>query len=370
MDFSIAATILVSLAFTGLLMPMLIKLFSLKRLVDKTERRKIHERDVPTMGGAGFFAAFIITFLLLGSYEHLAAHRVELLTISVMFVVGLRDDLIELKPVSKLIAQLIPAFLLIYLSNLVFPSLYNFLGVGDIPYWLGMLLSLLTIIGLTNSFNLIDGLDGLAGTLALIGSVAFGYWFYVQGIEYYSFIAFAFAGSLIGFLYYNWQPAKVFMGDTGALVIGFLLSILGIRFVEYNAMLPEGTFLKFDSGITIAVSVLIIPIFDTLRIIIVRLLKRKSPFVPDKNHTHHMLLHLGFTHAQTTLLLAGVNIIFIAFAFLLDFLGDNILMPIIVSLAILFSLILNYLVRKRVSRRNFDSKGTWLEVIKSSRKAS
>ena len=370
MNFSIAAILLVSLAVTGLLMPMLIKLFSLKRLVDKTERRKIHERDIPTMGGAGFFAAFMVTFLLLGSYEHLAAHRVELLTISVMFVVGLRDDLIELKPISKLIAQLVPAFLLIYLTNLVFPSLYNFLGINDIPYWLGVLLSLLTIVGLTNSFNLIDGLDGLAASLALLGSVAFGTWFYFQGVEYYSFIAFAFAGSLMGFLYYNWQPAKVFMGDTGALVIGFLLAILAIRFVEYNAILPAGTFLKFNSGITMAVSILIVPIFDTLRIIVVRLLKRKSPFVPDKNHTHHMLLRLGFTHAQTTLLLVAVNIAFIALAFSLDFLGDNILMPIIVSLAIILSFVLHYILRKKVSNRNFAADETWLEVNKSSRKAS
>ena len=117
MHFSIAAILLVSIAITGLLMPMLIKLFSLKRLVDKTESRKIHNSDIPTMGGAGFFAAFMITLLLFGTYEQLAAHRVEILTISVMFVVGLRDDLIELNPISKLIAQLVLSFQLIYLTS-------------------------------------------------------------------------------------------------------------------------------------------------------------------------------------------------------------------------------------------------------------
>ena len=160
------------------------------------------------------------------------------------------------------------------------------------------------------------------------------------------------------------------MGDTGALVLGFILSILAIRFVEYNAMLPAGSFLKFNSGITMAVSILIVPIFDTLRIIVVRLLKRKSPFIPDKNHTHHMLLRLGFSHAQTTLLLIVVNIIFIGVALSLDFLGDNILMPIIVSLAVFFSLLLNYLVRKMGYNQNFSARRTWLEVTKSNRKAS
>jgi len=351
-------------------MPLLIKLFFKKSLVDRKERRKIHEREVPTMGGAGFFMSFIITILLLGSFDQLIPHRVELLTVSVMFVVGLRDDLIELKPISKLIAQLVPAFLLIYLTNLIFSSLYGFLGVDAIPYWIGVSFSLITIIGLTNSFNLIDGLDGLAGSLALLATVIFGAWFFLQGIEYYSFIAFAFAGSLMGFIYYNWQPAKIFMGDTGALVIGFLLSILAIKFIEINTGLSDGAFLKFNSGISIAISVLIVPIFDTLRIITVRLLTKKHLFVADKNHTHHMLLRLGLSHAQSTSILIFINLGFICFVFFLDFLGDNILIPILSAMAISFSMILRRLIKNKKSRRGFDGKSMWFEVVKSERKAS
>lgn len=370
MHFSIIAVVLVAFAITALLMPLLIKIFSQKSITDKKERRKIHVREVPTMGGAGFFLAFTVTLLLLGSFEELAEHRVELLTISVMFVVGLRDDLIELSAISKLLAQLVPAGLLIYLTNLVYPSLYGFLGIDSIPYWFGASLSLLTIIGLTNSYNLIDGLDGLAGSLALIATAMFGFWFFYQGIFYYAFIAFAFAGSLIGFLYYNWQPAKVFMGDTGALVIGFIISILAIRFINYNASLPNETPLKFNSIIAISISVLIIPIFDTLRIIIIRLIKSKSPFLPDKNHTHHLLLRLGLTHAQTSLLLVGVNVLFVGLAFTLDFLGDNILVPILAVVAGLFGIVLTYYIEKRAVSLNNKRKRTTLEVFKSNRKAS
>ena len=369
MPFNIAA-VLISLAVSLLLMPMIIKLFARRSLIDKVEHRKIHEREVPTMGGAGFVGAFAITILLMGSFEQLSLHRVELLTISVMFVVGLRDDLIELSAISKLIAQLVPAILLIFLTNLVFPSLYGFMGIYEIPYWLGASISLLTIVGLTNSYNLIDGLDGLAGSLAALAALLFGTWFYVQGETYYSFIAFAFAGSLFGFLYYNWQPAKIFMGDTGALVIGFLLSVLSIRFIDYNATLPAGSMLKFTSGISMAVSISIIPIFDTLRIITVRLIKRKSPFTPDKNHTHHMLLRLGFSHAGATLLLLAFNVLFVGVAFALDFLGDNILMPLLIGLAIIFSLVLKYFIDKKASQRNFSGKDATLEVIKSRRQAS
>ncbi len=369
MPFNIAA-VLISLAVSLLLMPLLIKLFARRSLIDKVERRKIHDREVPTMGGAGFVGAFAITILLMGSFEQLSLHRVELLTISVMFVVGLRDDLIELNAISKLIAQLVPAILLIFLTNLVFPSLYGFLGINEIPYWLGALISLLTIIGLTNSYNLIDGLDGLAGSLAVLAAILLGAWFYVQGETYYAFIAFAFVGSLFGFLYYNWQPAKIFMGDTGALVIGFLLSVLSIRFIDLNASLPAGSLLKFTSGVSVAVSISIIPIFDTLRIITVRLLKRKSPFSPDKNHTHHILLRLGFSHATATLLLVVVNILFVGIAVALDFLGDNLLMPLLIALAVGFSLVLKHYIDKKASQRKYTGKDATLAVIKSSRQAS
>jgi len=351
-------------------MPLLIKLFSRKSIVDRKDSRKIHQREVPTMGGTGFFLAFILTILLLGSFEQLAAHRVELLTISVMFVVGLRDDLIELKPISKLIAQLVPAILLIYLTSLVFTSLNGFLGITAIPYWAGLSLSLLTIVGLTNSFNLIDGLDGLAGSLALLASVVFGTWFYIQGIEFYSFIAFAFAGSLAGFIYYNWQPAKIFMGDTGALVIGFLLSILAIKFIDINTALPTGTLFKFNAGIAFTISVLIIPVFDTIRIIAVRIISRKPLFSADKNHTHHMLLRLGLSHSQSTLILLAINLGFVSLVFFLDFLGDNILIPILAILVLTFSLLIKVLLDRKISKQTPVGKSTWLEVIKSERKAS
>lgn len=370
MPFSIIVVLIVPLSITLLIIPLLIKLFSRKSIVDRKNRRKIHLREVPTMGGTGFFLAFILTILLLGTFEQLAPHRVELLTMSVMFVVGLRDDLIELKPISKLIAQLVPALLLIYLTSLVFTSLNGFLGIYTIPYWAGLSLSLITIVGLTNSFNLIDGLDGLAGSLALLASVVFGIWFYVQGIEYYSFIAFAFAGSLAGFIYYNWQPAKIFMGDTGALVIGFLLSILAIKFIDINARLSEGTQFKFNSGIAFAISVLIIPVFDTIRIIAVRLLSGKPLFSADNNHTHHLLLRLGLSHSRSTLLLLAINLGFIGFIFFLDFLGDNILIPILAIMALTFSLVLKVLIDRKISMQRYNGKSTWLEVIKSERKVS
>jgi UDP-N-acetylmuramyl pentapeptide phosphotransferase/UDP-N-acetylglucosamine-1-phosphate transferase len=251
--------------------------------------------------------------------------------------------------------------------------------------WFALLFLPLVIVGCSNAVNLTDGLDGLASGCTVTTAITYSLLTYVAGhqvaagylrIPYHPYagevaiFCAALVGSALGFLWFNCHPAKVFMGDTGALVIGFLISIFAIRFVEFNARLTEGTFLKFNSGITLAISVLIIPIFDTLRIIAVRLIKGRSPFAPDKNHTHHMLLRLGFSHAQSTIFLVVLNLAFIVLAVSLDFLGDNILMPIIISVAVAASLLLKYLVKRKVSKLIFAGKESSLEVVKSSRKAS
>ncbi|MEN8248426.1 MAG: MraY family glycosyltransferase [Bacteroidota bacterium] len=343
MNFSVTATIFISGSVSLLLMPLLIKLFSKKNIVDRIDSRKVHKYNIPTMGGMGIFFAFILTVLLLGSFDQIAAHRLELFTLALMFVVGLRDDLIEFKPISKLIAQIIPAILLISLGDFVILSFYNFLGIQEIPYWFGVILTIVLVIGLTNSYNLIDGLDGLASSFALIASIIFGIWFYIQDIQFYSFLAFAFSGALIGFLYFNWQPAKIFMGDTGALIIGFLFSILVVRFINFNDALPSGTFLKFNSGIGMGLSVLFIPVIDTLRVIIVRLLSKKSPLNADKNHIHHVLLRKGLNHGQVTIVLVTLNIIIVALAYLLDFWGANIVVFALILLGIVLGIVLKYL---------------------------
>lgn len=346
MHFNITEVIVVSIATSVLVMPLLIKLFSRKNIVDKSEERKIHESDIPTMGGVGFFIATFATLLFLIDFEQLINHKVEILTLSLMFLVGLRDDLIELKPIFKLLAQVVPVLLIIFVSGTFLPSLYGFLGIYEIPYWAGIAISTITFLGLTNSYNLIDGLDGLAGSLALMSSFILGIWFYLHDVTFYSMIAIAFSGSLIGFLYYNWQPARIFMGDTGALIIGFLLSILLFKFIESNSSLPQGSVLKFNSGIAFGLSILYIPIFDTLRIIIVRVVNNISPFKADKNHIHHLLIEQGLTHKQTTLILITLNIFIIACAYSLDFLGNTCLLLVLMFIGIILSAILNILKNK------------------------
>ena len=236
---------------------------------------------------------------------------------------------------------------IVILSGVMIDSTYGLFGIEELGITQKVFFTIGFIIFFTNSFNLIDGLDGLAGTVAGIISIFFTVWFYLNGSYYLAIISTATTGAVIGFLYYNWQPAKIFMGDTGALSLGFLFSVLCIFFLNQNNVLTS-EWHKFNAPLAAIVSVLIIPLFDTVRIIVVRSLKRKSPFKPDKNHTHHVLMRLGLSHGTTAILLGAINIVFIILVILFNGLGDNILLPIIISICFLLSILIDQLIIRRV----------------------
>ena len=179
-------------------------------------------------------------------------------------------------------------------------SLYGLFGVYEIPVAVSYILSAFTIIVITNAYNLIDGVDGLAGSVGIICSLFFGVWFYLIDANAYAFLSFAILGGLLAFLQFNWAPSKVFMGDTGSLMIGFFLSIVTIKFIDLNYNLQEAHPFRFDAFIGPAIAVFIVPLYDTLRVFIKRMLRGKSPMHPDRTHLHHILLRLGCNHAQAT----------------------------------------------------------------------
>ena len=208
------------------------------------------------------------------------------------------------------------------------------------------MITIFTIIILTNAYNLIDGLDGLAGTIGLIILLFFGCWFYLAGYPYFSILAFAFSGSILAFLIFNWQPSKIFMGDTGALTIGLLLSYFSIHFINTNYSLPENFPTRFQASIGTVVCVLIIPIFDTLRVIVLRLRRFESPFHADRNHLHHQFLNLGFNHSQATLILGAINIGFIFLAWILRNNSDKLILPVVIVICLIINQILKVAQRK------------------------
>ena len=195
-----------------------------------------------------------------------------------------------------------PALIIFYFTDIRILSLYGFVFGASFLTWLSLPVTIFTIIVITNSFNLIDGLDGLAGSISLVVLSVLGIWFSLNGETVFGLILCAMAGSVLAFLQYNWQPAKIFMGDTGALILGFILAIASIKFMNLNYSLPEDSIYKFDGVIGTALTVLYIPLFDTLRVFTLRIIKKKSPFRADKNHVHHVLFRIGMTHRQVALL--------------------------------------------------------------------
>jgi UDP-N-acetylmuramyl pentapeptide phosphotransferase/UDP-N-acetylglucosamine-1-phosphate transferase len=196
------------------------------------------------------------------------------------------------------------------------------------------------VVGVTNAFNLIDGLDGLAGSVILVACMVFGVFFAMsgEGSGYfrYCFVSFSLLGSVLGFLRYNFFKAKIFMGDTGSLVCGFIVSILAIQFIEMGkeTILPNAP--------ALAVATLLIPLLDTSRIFILRILAGRSPFSPDKNHIHHRLIDIGFSQMATVIILVIINLIAVALCIVLSNLNATLLLCLLLLYAFAFTVIIEF----------------------------
>ena len=294
------------------LFPSFIKLLERKNLVDSPDHRKIHERTVPGMGGVIIIISTMITIPFFFGLEELVYFRVFIGALLIMFVVGLRDDIVPLKPIHKLISQLVPILIVIFFFDIRIESLYT---MGDImfPTWFQVLLTAFTMVIITNSLNLIDGVDGLSGSLSMLSLCAFATIFYLTGQTYFAFLLIALSGAILGFLVFNWSPARIFMGDNGALFIGFILSCSAILFLRENGQPHK---LHFNGAVGTALAFIAVPLYDMFRIIILRLLSGKKLMSPDKNHIHHLLLDLGLNHARVTLILFTLQAIIIVIALL------------------------------------------------------
>jgi UDP-N-acetylmuramyl pentapeptide phosphotransferase/UDP-N-acetylglucosamine-1-phosphate transferase len=338
------AAAITSFVIAFLIVPVIIKYSLRKNLVDIPGRRKIHKKVTPSMGGIAIFIGFFISSLIWIDIQGLANIKFILVALFVIFFIGVRDDLVPLRAMVKLMGQIMAASLVLFLFDLRIKTFYGLFGIFELPEIVSYLITYLTIIVITNSFNLIDGLDGLAGTIAIVALLAFGVWFFLVGDSIFSILAFSMLGAIFAFLIFNWEPSEVFMGDTGALVIGMMLAILSIHFIDTNYNLPAMTPYKFKASIGTAACIIIIPLVDTLRIVILRISKRQSPFHPDKSHVHHAIMRLGMRHSQTTLILAAVHIFYIALALIFNEFGDTYVLPGVIILSFLLSVSLDRLI--------------------------
>lgn len=335
---------------TFLVLPVIIKYSHKKNLGDVPGRRKIHKKVTPSLGGIAIFLGFAMASMFWMDFTQWDSVRFVMASLLIVFIIGVRDDLVPFRALHKLLGQIVAVIILLF-SGVHIASLYGFLGVNEIPMAVGYTLTAFTIIVITNSFNLIDGLDGLAGSVGLIALVAFGTWFYLADDFVFGLFSFSMAGGLLAFLVFNWEPSEIFMGDTGAMVIGMLLAIMAIHFMNVNNSLPEFHAVKFSASIASAAAFIIVPLADTLRIIVLRLSKGKSPFSPDKSHIHHAIMRLGVTHSRTAMILALVNASFIFLSFMLRGYGDKIMIPLIIVISLVLSIILDRLILRKLATK-------------------
>lgn len=345
--------------------PSLIKVAILKRLFDAPgDTRKIHSRMIPTVGGIIIFAATIFSYSLWfpSQYIHDCMDLVRAMddykyivsTVLVMFFVGVKDDIIGTAPVKKLVAHVLVGLVLVLMADIRIISMHGLFGISVLPNWASVFLSLFTYIVVVNAFNLIDGVDGLAGGVGFIASAAFGSWFALAGDYAMACLGFALAGSLFGFLIFNFSPAKIFMGDSGSLTIGLIISILAIKLINYDSSLVKYHELVHVSKPIFAMAVLVYPLVDTLRIFIYRAVRGVSPFSADRNHLHHRLIDIGCSHRKAVLLIYFVNILIIGLTVAFAFLDANYTLIIVGSTA-LFIAQIPFFIKKVKNRTENDN---------------
>jgi UDP-N-acetylmuramyl pentapeptide phosphotransferase/UDP-N-acetylglucosamine-1-phosphate transferase len=322
----------------------------------------VHKAVIPTLGGLGIFGGFILATLM--GVPPALSHQLQyfIASLMVIFFLGIKDDILVISATKKFIGQLLAAGIIIKFGGIQINNMHGFLGINEIPHTASILLTLFTIIVITNSFNLIDGVDGLAGSLGLLTSLVFGIYFLVVDQLMFATMAFALSGSLIGFLIYNFSPAKIFMGDTGSLLIGLLNSIFVIKFISIASDPVLNTPFPLQSAPAIGFAVLIVPLFDTLRVFSLRILSRRSPFSPDRNHVHHFLLDLGLDHKKITFVCVGVNILFIALAYFLQSIGTTLVVMSLTATAVIFVGIVYY---RRPKPKLETIEATEEQIIKS-----
>jgi UDP-GlcNAc:undecaprenyl-phosphate/decaprenyl-phosphate GlcNAc-1-phosphate transferase len=329
-----------SFGITFFSIPAIIKVCSIKKLFDSPNQRKNHRRPTPTLGGLGIFAGFVFSITFWSKSLQIAQLQHIICATLVIFFMGMKDDLIPMTPVKKIIGQLFAASIIILLADIRLKSLYGIFGVYEIAYLPSVILSLFTVLCITNSFNLIDGIDGLAASIGLLSTSIFGTWFYLSGYIHYAFLAYAFVGTLLAFLCFNKYPAKIFMGDTGSLLIGLTSSILAISFIELNRDYSGPSTYKITSVPAVAIGILIIPIFDTLQVTFRRILSGASPFKPDRRHMHYILSDFKLSHSKSSIILLSLNILIVMFSFTLSSGVSEVLAISSISIMTIFLLVL------------------------------
>ncbi|WP_297090112.1 MraY family glycosyltransferase [uncultured Draconibacterium sp.] len=351
----ILTALILSFSLVLVVVPPIIRTAKAKHLFEPFEERKVHTQVVPPLGGVAIFIGFIMSSIIATDGLRFESFKYIIAGVILMFFIGLKDDLMVISARKKFVVQILSAIILITLADIRFTNLHGIFGESNIGYLTSFSITLFTMLAIINAFNLIDGVDGLAAGLGMLAAFVFGVWFYLTQNFHLSVLAFALLGSLAAYFLYNvfGHRNKLFMGDTGSLITGLLISVFVIYFNEINLTTSK----EFVVGGAPAVSfaIIIVPLIDTLRVMTIRILQRRSPFSPDRNHTHHRLLTLLHSHLKVTLTIVGGNVFLIAVALGINHWGVNVNLQLIIVflLGCILAMIPSVILRFKASRQKF-----------------
>jgi UDP-GlcNAc:undecaprenyl-phosphate GlcNAc-1-phosphate transferase len=353
---AVISGLFIAFAITCLAIPSIVYISRIKGLCAIPNGRTSHSNDTPTLGGIAIFAGIVISTVIFAGTYFKSELQYILAGLVIVFFMGIKDDVLIIDPWKKLAGQIFAALIITVFAGIRINNLYGLFEIGNLPYIVSILISVLVFVIIVNGFNLVDGIDGLASGTGILTSSVFGIWFWMTGNIDYTVFSFAFAGSLSAFFIFNvfGKRNKIFLGDSGSMITGLVLGVLVCSFLQHN-LITEGA-LYIQSSPAVAFGILIVPLFDTLRVFTLRIVQGKSPFTPDRQHIHHRLIQLGNTHLQATLILLSFNLLFIALCYLLQGIGIIWLMCVNLGLASLMSYILMFLVRGKVKQTSETEK--------------
>jgi UDP-N-acetylmuramyl pentapeptide phosphotransferase/UDP-N-acetylglucosamine-1-phosphate transferase len=352
--FELILSFIVSFLVTYFAIPTIINIAREKKLFDLPGERRSHTIPTPSLGGIAIFAGIMVSVTLCTPYHVFGRLQYILCAFFIMFLIGIKDDIVAMPASKKLLAQLVAATILVFLADIRISSFFGVFNLHAIPDAVSYPFSIFIIIVIINAYNLIDGINGLSGGLGVLISITLGTWFYLVKQPEMVILCAATIGACLAFLKYNFTPADIFMGDTGSLLLGSITSVLALTFVETHHQLNNQPY-AFKAAPGVVISIIILPLFDTLRVFTIRIMKGRSPFSPDRSHIHHMLIDAGLSHMQATFALLTTTLVFILAVFSLRHIDSLTLILMIFGMAFLLTLWLRYVVIRRHKRKGISS---------------
>ncbi len=348
------AALLVSIIGTVYLVPKIIAIVRFKKLMDKPNERSSHKQATPSLGGMAFFIILILSFYFNYTYDTYNTTVSLFPALTVLFFLGLKDDLVVLAPTTKLIGQIAACLFILVNTTFEINTFHGFFGVEAIPQWVGVGIGLFLMLAIINAYNLIDGIDGLAASVGIVAFSGFAVVFFFAERYFFGLTAVVMVGILTGFLYFNLSAKnKIFMGDTGSMLIGFMLAVMSVRFLALDTeSLNRLPFNAIDIPIVL-VSFLIIPLFDTARVFTLRIMRGRNPFSPDRTHLHHILVDAyRISHRRASFSIAIANIVCVAIISMIMKTSNSYVTLSVIALLVLSATIYLYKLRQFISSRN------------------